>query len=138
MKTHSKTRVVGYVGLVESSCTPSGVFICRVSVAATERWLPKDQRDIPREKQEWKEKTTWHPFRFVGEYWEKKLEALRVGDPVEITGIYQNDEYEDKDGNKKFSSYFKGDFVNILKRSTSKRDEGLEQFDDAIGEDIPF
>ena len=142
MKTHSITRVVGYVGTVDRGVTQKGNFFATVSVAATERFLKKEEKAKPEKDRVWTEKTTWHRFKFLGEYWEQKVKRLEKGSPVEVAGVFQQDEYEDqKTGEKRWAVYFKPTFLNLLERSEKKgfHSEEEEQAVDAwTGEDIPF
>lgn len=136
MKTYSQTRVVGYVGSVDVRPTSTGFFVGTLSVASTERWLPKEEKSLPREEQKWEEKTTWHRFRFFGPVWEEKFKILSSGLPVEVSGTFQQEKYQDKGGVEKVSAYFRGSFLNVLTRSAktyepSSSDEG-EYGDDGL------
>jgi single-strand DNA-binding protein len=73
------------------------------SVATKESWKDKQSG-------EWQEKTTWHNIVM---YRETKLQK---GDLVSIEGKITYRSYEDKDGNKKYTTEIVSDVAKLLHR----------------------
>ena len=136
MKTYSQTRVVGYIGSVDVRPTSTGFFVGMLSVASTESWIPKAQKSLPREEQKWETTTTWHRFKFLGPVWEEKFKVLSSGLPVEVLGTFQQEKYEDKDGEQKISTYFRGNFLNVLTRSAKTYEPSPEEEGEYDGDDL--
>lgn len=108
----NKVILVGHLGRdAESKFTPSGVSVTRFSVATSRRW--KDQQSG-----EWKEETDWHNISL----WraENLAQYLIKGKQVYVEGRLQTRSYEDKDGQKKYSTEVVADDVILL----SGRGEG--------------
>lgn len=108
----NKVILVGNLGRdAETKFTPSGVSITRFSVATGRRW--KDQQSG-----EWKEETEWHNVSL----WraENLAQYLTKGKQVYVEGRLQTRSYEDKDGQKKYSTEVVADDVILL----SGRGEG--------------
>lgn len=108
----NKVILVGHLGKdAETKFTPSGVSVTRFSVATSRRW--KDQQSG-----EWKEETDWHNISL----WraENLAQYLTKGKQVYVEGRLQTRSYEDKDGQKKYSTEVVADDVILL----SGRGEG--------------
>lgn len=108
----NKVILVGHLGRdAETKFTPSGVSVTRFSVATSRRW--KDQQSG-----EWKEETDWHNISL----WraENLAQYLTKGKQVYVEGRLQTRSYEDKDGQKKYSTEVVADDVILL----SGRGEG--------------
>ena len=94
MASFNKIIIVGYLGRdPELRYTPSGMQVCSFSIATTER-----RKDASGEMQD---QTTW----FDVSVWGKKAEAanqyLAKGRQVFIDGRLRQEEYTDRDGNKR-------------------------------------
>ena len=125
----------------EIKFTGSGVAVCNFSIATTNRFKRGD---------EWQEETEWH--RLVT--WNKTAEAcaqyLNKGSQVYVEGRLQTRSWEDKDGNKRYSTEIVASNVVFLssknggQRSEKPRDEPPPPGDDgAYGhgpgdDDLPF
>lgn len=102
----NKVILIGNLGKdAETKFTPSGVSVTRFSVATSRRW--KDQASG-----EWKEETDWTNVSLwrseaLGEY-------LKRGKQVYVEGRLQTRSYEDKDGQKKYSTEVVADNVILL------------------------
>lgn len=102
----NKVILVGNLGRdAETKFTPSGIAMTRFSVATTRRW--KDQQSG-----EWKEETDWSNVVLwrqenVGQY-------LTKGKQVYVEGRMQTRSYEDKDGQKKYSTEVVAEEVMLL------------------------
>ena len=98
--------LIGNLGRdAETKFTPSGVAMTRFAVATSRRW--KDQQTG-----EWKEETDWSNVVLwrqenVGQY-------LTKGKQVFVEGRLQTRSYEDKDGQKKYSTEVVADEVMLL------------------------
>ena len=102
----NKVILVGHLGRdAETKFTPSGVSVTRFSVATSRRW--KDQQSG-----EWKEETDWHNVSL----WraENLSQYLTKGKQVYVEGRLQTRSYEDKDGQKKYSTEVVADDVLLL------------------------
>ena len=92
----NKVILLGHLGRdAETRFTPSGAAVTRFSVATSRRW--KDQQTG-----DWKEETDWHNVTL----WraENLANYLTKGTQVYIEGRLQTRSYEDKDGQKKYST----------------------------------
>ena len=102
----NKVLLLGNLGRdAETKFTPSGVAMTRFSIATQRRW--KDQQT-----NEWKEETDWHNVVLwrsenLGQY-------LTKGKQVYVEGRLQTRSYEDKDGQKKYSTEVVADDVILL------------------------
>ena len=102
----NKVILVGNLGKdAETKFTPSGQSLTRFSVATSRRW--KDQQSG-----EWKEETDWHNISL----WRSENLApyLTKGKQVYVEGRLQTRSYEDKDGQKKYSTDVVADDVILL------------------------
>ena len=102
----NKVILVGHLGKdAETKFTPSGASLTRFSVATSRRW--KDQQSG-----EWKEETDWHNISL----WRSENLApyLTKGKQVYVEGRLQTRSYEDKDGQKKYSTEVVADDVILL------------------------
>ena len=102
----NKVLLLGNLGRdAETKFTPSGAAMTRFSIATQRRW--KDQQT-----NEWKEETDWHNIVLwrsenLGQY-------LTKGKQVYVEGRLQTRSYEDKDGQKKYSTEVVADDVILL------------------------
>ena len=108
----NKVILVGHLGKdAETKFTPSGTSLTRFTVATNRRW--KDQQSG-----EWKEETDWHNVSLWRS--ENLSQYLTKGKQVYVEGRLQTRSYEDKDGQKKYSTEVVADDVILL----SGRGEG--------------
>lgn len=102
----NKVILVGRLGKdAETKYTPAGVAVSKFSVATSRRW--KDQTSG-----EWKEETDWANVVL----WRQENVApyLTKGKQVYVEGRLQTRSYEDKDGQKKYSTEVVADEVILL------------------------
>ena len=102
----NKVILVGHLGKdAETKFTPSGVSMTRFSVATSRRF--KDQTTG-----EWKEETDWSNVIL----WRAENVApyLTKGKQVYVEGRLQTRSYEDKEGQKKYSTEVVADDVILL------------------------
>jgi single-strand DNA-binding protein len=108
----NKVILVGHLGKdAETKFTPSGTSLTRFTVATNRRW--KDQQTG-----EWKDETDWHNVSLWRS--ENLSQYLTKGKQVYVEGRLQTRSYEDKDGQKKYSTEVVADDVILL----SGRGEG--------------
>jgi len=98
MATRSVNKVIllGHLGKdAETKFTPSGTSVSNFTLATNRRW--KDQQTG-----EWKEETDWH--RCVLWRSENRANYLLKGTPVYIEGRLQTRSWDDKDGQKRYTT----------------------------------
>jgi single-strand DNA-binding protein len=94
MASFNKLTIVGYLGRdPEIRYTPQGTPVCNFSVATTER-----RKDRAGELQD---VTTWFRVTVWGKQAETANQYLAKGRQVYIEGRLRQDEYTDRDGNKR-------------------------------------
>jgi single-strand DNA-binding protein len=92
----NKVILLGNLGKdAETKYTPSGTAVSNFTVATNRRW--KDQQTG-----EWKEETEWH--RCVLWRSENRANYLTKGTPVYIEGRLQTRSWEDKEGQKRYTT----------------------------------
>ena len=92
----NKVTLLGHLGKdAETKFTPSGVAVTNFTLATSRRW--KDQQSG-----EWKEETEWH--RVVLWRSENVSNYLLKGKQVYIEGRLQTRSWEDKDGQKRYTT----------------------------------
>jgi single-strand DNA-binding protein len=92
----NKVILLGNLGKdAETKYTPSGTAVSNFTVATNRRW--KDQQTG-----EWKEETEWH--RCVLWRSENRANYLTKGTNVYIEGRLQTRSYEDKEGQKRYTT----------------------------------
>ncbi len=94
MASFNKLTIVGYLGRdPEIRYTPQGTPVCNFSVATTER--RKDRAA------EFQDVTTWFRVTVWGKQAESANQYLAKGRQVYVEGRLRQDEYTDRDGNKR-------------------------------------
>jgi len=92
----NKVILLGHLGKdAETKFTPSGVAVTNFTLATSRRW--KDQQSG-----EWKEETEWH--RVVMWRSENVSNYLQKGKQVYIEGRLQTRSWDDKDGQKRYTT----------------------------------
>ena len=144
----NKAILIGRLGSdPEIRYTPSGVAVANFSIATSEEWKDKDSGE-KKERTEWHRIVAWRRLgEICGEY-------LSKGKQVYIEGRIQTRSWEDKEGNKKYTTEIVASDVQFLgsrDMSDSARPQGGTGgtggggggFQDAPGpgpqdDDIPF
>jgi single-strand DNA-binding protein len=94
MASFNKITIVGYLGRdPEMRFTPQGSAVCNFTVATTER--RKDRNG------EFQDQTTWFRVAVFGKLAETANQYLSKGKQVYIEGRLRQDEYTDRDGQKR-------------------------------------
>lgn len=116
----NKVILIGNLGRdAETRFTPAGIARTTFSVATSRRW--KDQQTG-----EWKEETDWHNVVL----WRRENLAnyLTKGQQVYVEGRLQTRSYDDRDGNKRYTTEVVADDVILLGgRGEVPPDEVYEQ-----------
>ena len=144
MGSVNKVILVGNLGRdAELRYTPGGAAVATLSLATTEIWNDKEgQRQ---------EKTEWHRVILWGKQAETLNQYLQKGKQIYVEGRLQTRQWDDKDGNKRYTTEVRGDRVVLLSsgsgggggsRGGSMRSEMPQGETDAVPElsedDIPF
>ena len=146
----NKVIIMGRLGQSpESKYLPNGGMVTNLSIATSETWKDKQSGEK-------REKTEWHrcvAFRKPAEILAKHLSK---GDMIYIEGKLQTRSWEDKDGNKRYTTEIVVDQFSFIgggnggsgKKGGSGNGGGKPQFDDApdysaddadfASDDIPF
>ena len=107
MGSVNKVILVGNLGRdAELRYTPGGAPVATLNLATTEVWNDKaGQRQ---------EKTEWHRVILWGKSAESLSEYLVKGKQIYIEGRLQTRQWDDKDGNKRYTTEIRGDRVVLL------------------------
>ena len=107
MGSVNKVILVGNLGRdAELRYTPGGAAVATLNMATTEVWNDKaGQRQ---------EKTEWHRVVVWGKTAESLAEYLTKGKQIYVEGRLQTRQWDDKDGNKRYTTEIKGDRVVLL------------------------
>jgi single-strand DNA-binding protein len=144
MGSVNKVILVGNLGRdAELRYTPGGAAVATLNLATTEVWNDKEgQRQ---------EKTEWHRVILWGKQAETLNQYLQKGKQIYVEGRLQTRQWDDKDGNKRYTTEVRGDRVVLLSsgggggggsRGGGMRSEMPQGEPDAVPElsedDIPF
>ena len=107
MGSVNKVILVGNLGRdAELRYTPGGAAVATINMATTEVWNDKGgQRQ---------EKTEWHRVVLWGKTAESLAEYLTKGKQIYVEGRLQTRQWDDKDGNKRYTTEIRGDRVVLL------------------------
>lgn len=103
----NKAIIIGNLGAdPELRYTQSGQAVANLRIATNERWTDKDGK--PQEKTEWHKVVVW------GRQAENCEKYLSKGRQVYVEGRLQTSEWEDKDGNKRWTTEIVAQSVQFL------------------------
>src|SRR5690349_22322541 len=107
MGSVNKVILVGNLGRdAELRYTPGGAAVATLNLATTEVWNDKGgQRQ---------EKTEWHRIVLWGKQAESLQEYLTKGKQIYVEGKLQTRQWDDKDGNKRYTTEIKADRITLL------------------------
>ncbi len=135
----NKVILVGNVGTdPELRYTPSGKAVANFSLATNEQWTNKDGGK--------EERTEWHRVVAWGRLGEICGEYLSKGSQVYIDGKIQTRAWEDKDGNKRYTTEIIAQTMQMLGGTSRKEGEAsspeerhpVEEPISIPDDDIPF
>jgi single-strand DNA-binding protein len=142
MGSVNKVILVGNLGRdAELRYTPGGAAVATINMATTEVWNDKaGQRQ---------EKTEWHRVVLWGKSAESLSEYLTKGKQIYVEGRLQTRQWDDKDGNKRYTTEIRGDRIVLLggggRGTTVDRGDGMgghppsqEISEPLSDDDIPF
>lgn len=147
MSSLNKAMIIGRLGQdPDVRYTQSNTAVANLSVATSERYKDKSG--------EWKENTEWHRVVAWGRLAEICQEYLKKGSQVYIEGPIQTRQWEDKDGQTRYTTEIKALTMTMLDSKGSSNGGGMpdapdkgkpvssnvdlnDNFDD-IDDDLPF
>ena len=107
MGSVNKVILVGNLGRdAELRYTPGGAAVATLNLATTEVWNDKNQQK--------QEKTEWHRIVLWGKQAESLQEYLTKGKQIYVEGRLQTRQWDDKDGNKRYTTEIKADRITLL------------------------
>jgi single-strand DNA-binding protein len=139
----NKVQLIGRLGAdPEVKTMDSGNSVCNVSVATNEIWYDKKTSQKV-------DKTEWHRVVIWGKNVENIGKYLRKGSLAYFEGKIQTREWDDKDGNKRYSTEVVASQVKFLDSKNSEGSDnrqyiapapssGPNPSDAGIVDDIPF
>ena len=114
----NKAILVGNLGRdPELRTTPNGQSVVNFTLATSETWTDKSGERV--------ERTEWHRIVVWGRTAEMCNQYLSKGRTVYVEGRIQTREWEDKDGNKRYTTEINANTVNFIgPRGSSGSDSG--------------
>ena len=107
MGSVNKAILVGNLGRdAEMRFTPGGTAVATVSLATTERFTDREGQK--------REDTQWHRVVIWGKTAETLQEYLTKGKQIYVEGRLQTRSWDDKDGNKRYTTEIKADRITLL------------------------
>jgi single-strand DNA-binding protein len=107
MGSVNKVILVGNLGRdAELRYTPGGAAVATLNLATTEVWNDRNQQR--------QEKTEWHRIVLWGKQAESLQEYLTKGKQIYVEGRLQTRQWDDKDGNKRYTTEIKADRITLL------------------------
>jgi len=127
----NKAIILGRLGKdPETRYTTSGSAVTNFSVATTEQWTKDGEKH---------EKTEWHRVTAFGRLAEICGQYLSKGSLVYLEGKIQTRDWEDKDGNKRYTTEIVAREMKMLDTRKEKREADPEPKGAMNGEEpIPF
>lgn len=131
----NKQLIIGRLGAEpEMRYTNSGKAVVNMSIATSEKWKDKDEN--------WQERTEWHKIVGFGKMAEVSNNHLKKGSLVYIEGKTQTDEWEDRDGNKRYTKKVIMTafpiFMESKKKSGDGDNGGNNSSNDDLDDEYPF
>jgi len=118
MASLNKVMLIGNLGSdPDVRYTPSGAAVANFNMATTEKWKDKQSGNL-------EERTEWHRVVVWGKLAELCKEYLSKGRTVYIEGRLQTRSWDDKDGNKRYTTEVVAQTVQFL---SSRRDGATAQ-----------
>ena len=117
MGSVNKVILVGNLGRdVELRYTPGGAAVATLSLATAEVWNDKSG--------ERQERTEWHRIILWGKQAESLQEYLKKGKQIYVEGRLQTRQWDDKDGNKRYTTEVKADRLTLLGGGSGRSNAG--------------
>jgi single-strand DNA-binding protein len=130
MGSVNKVILVGNLGRdAELRYTPGGAAVATLNMATTEVWNDKSgQRQ---------EKTEWHRVVLWGKSAESLTEYLTKGKQIYVEGRLQTRQWDDKDGNKRYTTEIRGDRIVLLGGGGRGAGASVPRGDESVGSHAP-
>ena len=107
MGSVNKVLLVGHLGRdSELRYTAGGTAVATLSLATSERFKDKQGQQ--------QEKTEWHRVVVWGKQAESLQEYLTKGKQIYVEGKLETRSWDDKDGNKKYTTEIRADRITLL------------------------
>tara|TARA_R110002167_G_scaffold85247_2_gene231333 strand:- start:1294 stop:1728 length:435 start_codon:yes stop_codon:yes gene_type:complete len=106
MASVNKVFLIGNLGADPELRQAGASQVCNFRIATSETWKGKDG--------EQKERTEWHRIVVWNKQGENCAQYLKKGRPCHVEGKLQTREWEDKDGNKRYTTEIVADRVTFL------------------------
>ena len=120
MGSVNKVILVGNLGRdAELRYTPGGAAVATLNLATTEVW---NDKGVQRQ-----EKTEWHRIVLWGKQAESLQEYLVKGKQIYVEGRLQTRQWDDKDGNKRYTTEIKADRITLLGGGGGGRGASMER-----------
>jgi single-strand DNA-binding protein len=120
MGSVNKVILVGNLGRdAELRYTPGGAAVATLNMATTEVWNDKQGQK--------QEKTEWHRVILWGKQAESLQEYLTKGKQIYVEGRLQTRQWDDKDGNKRYTTEIKADRITLLGGGGGGRSGGMDR-----------
>ena len=104
----NKVMLIGNLGAdPELRQTGSGTSVCELRIATNESWFDKASNER-------KERVEWHKVTVWGASGENCGKYLRKGSKCYVEGRIQTEEWNDKDGNKRYTTKIVASSVQFL------------------------
>ena len=108
MGSVNKVILVGNLGRdAELRYTPGGAAVANFSIATTETWTDKNSGER-------REQTEWHRVVLWGKQAEALNEYLKKGRQIYVEGRLQTRQWDDRDGNKRYTTEVRSDRLVLL------------------------
>ena len=118
----SVNKVILVVNLgrdAELRYTPGGAAVATLNLATTEVWNDKQGQK--------QEKTEWHRVVLWGKQAESLKEYLVKGKQIYVEGRLQTRQWDDKEGNKRYTTEIKADRITLLGGGGSGRSTSMDR-----------
>lgn len=133
----NKAILIGNLGSdPEVRYTQGGTAVANFNIATTEKWKGQDG--------EWQEQTEWHRIVVWAKLAEICGEYLSKGSKVYIEGRIQTRQWDDRDGNKRYTTEIVAREMKMLDSKGASSGGGYEEppmpepRSGADGEEVPF
>lgn len=104
----NKVMLIGRLGAdPELRTTTNGTGVCEMRIATNESWFDKQSNER-------KERTEWHRVIVWGKSGENCAKYLSKGSQAYVEGRIQTREWEDKEGNKRYTTEIVSSSVQFL------------------------
>jgi single-strand DNA-binding protein len=120
MGSVNKVILVGNLGRdAELRYTPGGSAVATLNLATTEVWNDRNQQR--------QEKTEWHRVVLWGKQAESLQEYLTKGKQIYVEGRLQTRQWDDKEGNKRYTTEIKADRITLLGGGGARSVGGMDR-----------